>query len=110
MDRPSKRKTRRLVVIAIAIVIATQPFGIFWHFIDDHLSGHAHAAHDHDAAHVGDELPDHDADHSHLWMIPASDVIGAQIGQPQAVAVVTPCADPPVPSAPLLPPFSPPRA
>ncbi len=100
-----------VALLAIAMLIATQPLGVFWHFIHDHLDEHSHAAHDGVAVHLGDaDAADHDADHHHVWMTPAATVETPQVSQPHMIAALGPFEDTPWPSAAPFPPFSPPRA
>jgi hypothetical protein len=100
-----------VALLAIALLLATQPHGVFWHFVHDHLSEHSHAAHDGLAIHFGEaDASDHDADHCDVWMIPAATVVAPSVFQPHAIAVVGIVEDTRWPSAAPFPPFSPPRA
>jgi hypothetical protein len=100
-----------VTLLAIAMLIATQPLGVFWHFVHDHLGEHSHAAHDGVAIHLGDaDAADHDADHQHVWMIPAATAETPHVSQLHVVAVLGAFEDIPLPSRAPFPPFSPPRA
>jgi hypothetical protein len=100
-----------VALLAIATLIATQPLGVFWHFVHDHLGEYSHAAHDSAALHLGDaDAADHDADHHHIWMTPAATVEPPQISQPRMTTAISVFEDASWPSATPFPPFSPPRA
>ena len=106
-----RRRASVIALVAVAILIATQPLGVFAHVLHGHLHEHDHDAHHGDGAGLGEfEVPDHDADHSHAWMTPAGTVIIPCLVQPDIVAAAPVSEDCSQPSPALLPPYSPPRA
>src|SRR5262249_45225541 len=99
-----------LVVLAIAMLISAQPIGVLWHVAHDHLE-HSDALPGAVTVHVENaDIADHDADHGHVWTIPAAAVVGPCLSEPQAIAALTPLEDLSQPAPALFPPFSPPRA
>lgn len=109
--RPMTCRDGAIALLVIAMLLATQPQGVFWHFIHDHLSEHSHGAHDGIGIHLGDaDASDHDTDHCHLWVIQAAAVVAPGVCQPHAIAGVRISEDTHWPSAAPFPPFSPPRA
>jgi hypothetical protein len=109
--RTTTRRATLLALLAIALLIAAQPLGVLWHFVEDHHDGHPHGADDVVALHTPDaDAPHHEADHGHLWMPPAASVVALRVSQPQPLAALRPLGDLPPASAAPFPPFSPPRA
>ena len=101
-----------LALLAMMTLIATQPLATLGHIVHDHLGEHSHAAHAHDAIHLGAaDLIDQDAvDHHHVWTTVAVTFDAPGLSQPRVVAAVGAAQDRPWPSPAPLPPFSPPRA
>jgi hypothetical protein len=100
-----------MVLIAIVMLIATQPVGVLWHFVHDHLDEHSHEGHDAPGLHLGDaDASDHHADHGHLWTISAAVVMPPRLSQPHPIAALQLVEDVSQPSPAPFPPFSPPRA
>ena len=101
-----------VALLAIAMLIATQPLGVFWHFVHDHLGEHSDATFiDGVAIDLGDaDAADHDADHHHMWMTPAATIETPQVSKPRVIAALGLFEEALSPSAAPLPPFSPPRA
>jgi len=110
-SRPTACRVGILVLLVVATLIVVQPLGVFWHFVHDHLGEHSGVTHVAAAIHLEDaDAPDHGADHCHVWMTPADTVILPGVDRPHVVAVVTVFEHVSGPTAPLFPPFSPPRA
>jgi hypothetical protein len=100
-----------IALLAIAMLMATQPLGVLSHVVHDHLADHAQAPHDGVAIHLDDaDHGDHDAGHAHVWTTPAATVEPSYVSQLSVTAAVGAIADLRWPSASPFPPFSPPRA
>ena len=100
-----------VALLAIAMLIATQPLGVFWHFVHDHLGEHSHDGHHGVAIDSGEaDAADHDADHHHVWMTPAATIETSRVSEPRVIAALGLFEEALSPSAAPLPPFSPPRA
>jgi len=100
-----------LAFLVIAMFIVIQPLGVFWHFVHDHPGEHSDAAHDGVVVHRGDaDASDHEADHSHVWTMPAAAAVVPQVRQPHVIAAMRLIEDTPLRSASPLPPFPPPRS
>jgi hypothetical protein len=99
-----------LVLVAIVMLIATQPVGVLWHFTHDHVGEHSHDEHDAPGLHVADADASDHADHGHLWTIAAAVVMSPRLSQPHPLAVLPMVEDVSQPSLAPVPTFSPPRA
>jgi hypothetical protein len=98
------------VVLAIAMLIVAQPVGVFWHYAHEHLD-HFHGSTDAVAVDVGtSDVTDHEADHSHMWTIPAAAVFAPSVSEPPTIAALVPLEDLSKSSPAPFPPFPPPRA
>jgi len=108
---PPASRVSVVALLVIATLVLVQPVGVFLHFVDDHLGEHSRTAHDGLTVHLADgDAPGHDADHCHMWMTPADAAVMPRVQRPHAVTVLAVFEPVSRPTAPLFPPFSPPRA